>query len=260
MNREPNYNKKNGAESAGRTNDFPAVAPAMGMLFDRLRELYLYREPELLAAVRGGDRREARRIINHLLVHIYSAGEERNELLKGLLLELIVVMSRAAVEAGAPQSEVLGLGFRHLTELAAIQDDEELAIWLRDACERIFTAVERCQPSTLSLPLTRALDFMRQHLARELTRDEVARAAGISPGHLSELMKERTGRSFVDQLRELRVEKAGQLLAQTGDSLSDIALACGFCDQSYFTRVFRDARGLTPRQYRMSLRSPETAS
>ena len=67
-------------------------------------------------------------------------------------------------------------------------------------------------------------------------------------------MKERTGRSFVDLLRDLRVEKACQLLAQTGDTLSDIALACGFCDQSYFTRVFRDARGMTPRQYRASAR------
>ena len=60
-------------------------------------------EPLLLAAIRRGDRGEARRIINHVLVHIYSAGEERSDLLKGLLLELVVMISRAAVEAGAVQ-------------------------------------------------------------------------------------------------------------------------------------------------------------
>ncbi len=249
---------KSGAEAGAAANDFPEVTASCAPLFDRIRELYLYREPDLLAAVRGGDRREARRIINHLLVHIYSAGEERSDLLKGLLLELVVAMSRAAVEAGAPQSEVLGLGFKHLTELAAIDDDEDLSAWLRNACERIFSAVERCQPSSLSPSITRALDFMRNYLEREITRDEVARAAGVSPGHLSELMKDRTGRSFVDLLRELRVEKACQRLAQTEDTLSDIALACGFCDQSYFTHVFREARGMTPRQYRTSARPPET--
>lgn len=238
-------------------NDFPEVPSSATNLFDRIRELYLYREPDLLAAVKGGDRREARRLINHLLVHIYSAGQERNELLKGLLLELVVVMSRAAVEAGAPQQAVLGLGFRHLTELADLEDDEDLSAWLRNAFERIFDAVEQSQPSSLSPSIAKAMDYMRSNLERDITRNDVARAAGISSSHLSELMKERTGRSFVDLLRDLRVEKACQRLAQTEDSLSDIALSCGFCDQSYFTNVFREARGMTPRQYRASARTPD---
>ena len=110
--------------------------------FDTIREFYLYEEPALLGAIRLGDRREARRIINHVLVHIYSAGQERSELLKGLLLELVVMISRAAVEAGASQSEVLGMRFSHLTELAEIDDDEALAAWLRGTLERIFTAIE----------------------------------------------------------------------------------------------------------------------
>ncbi len=126
-----------------QNNDFPPVALDPDLPYDRIRELYLYEEPSLLASIRRGDRREAIRIINLLLVHIYSAGAERSELLKGLLLELVVMMSRAAVEAGAAQSEVLGMRFRHLTELAAIEDDEHLAAWLRESLVRIFEAVER---------------------------------------------------------------------------------------------------------------------
>ena len=127
-----------------QNNDFPAVTLDSERPFDRIRELYLYEEPVLLASIRRGDRKEATRIITLLLVHIYSMGEERSELLKGLLLELVVMMSRAAVEAGASQSEVLGLGFRHLTELANISDDEQLAEWLRQSLFRIFEAVEHC--------------------------------------------------------------------------------------------------------------------
>lgn len=69
----------------------------------------------------------ARRIINHVLVHIYSAGEERSDLLKGLLLEFVVMISRAAVEAGASQTECLGINFQLLTDLSKIEDDEPLA-------------------------------------------------------------------------------------------------------------------------------------
>jgi hypothetical protein len=51
-------------------NDFPAVPLLDHRPYDRIREFYLYQEPALLAAMRRGDRGEAMRIINHVLVHI----------------------------------------------------------------------------------------------------------------------------------------------------------------------------------------------
>ncbi len=239
-------------------NDFPAMVQDDERPFDRIREFYLYQEPALLAAIKLGDRREARRIINHLLVHIYSAGEERNELLKGLLLELVVMISRAAVEAGASQTELLGMRFSHLAELAEIDDDEALAAWLRGTLERIFTAMERHQSFDVPVLVSASLRFMRQHMARELTRAELARHVGISPGHLSQLLKERSGRSFVELLREVRVQAACELLIQTPKSLAEIAVDCGFCDQSYLTHVFRALRGMTPKQYRDTSRPAVT--
>lgn len=235
-----------------RMNDYPQVLLDRDRPYDQIRELYLYREPELLAAIRCGDRRGARKIINHLLVHIYSAGEERSELLKGLLLELVVMMARAAVEAGATQTEVLGLHFQHLVELANIDDDEELARWLSRAFERIFVEIEKQEGAGASPRVARALIFIRENLSRDITREEVARHAGISSGHFSHLVRESTGRSFSELLRAFRVEAACGLLRSTDRSLADIAVSCGFCDQSYFSHVFRELKGMTPRQFRES--------
>jgi AraC-like DNA-binding protein len=238
-------------------NYFPAVAADEERPFDRIREFYLYEEPGLLAAIKLGDRREARRIINHLLVHIYSAGEERNELLKGLLLELVVMISRAAVEAGASQTELLGMRFSHLAELAEIDDDEALAAWLRGTLERIFTAMERQQRFDVPVLVSATLRYLRGHIVGEVTREEIARHVGISPGHLTQLLKERTGRSFVELLREVRVQVACELLLQTDKPLAEVAADCGFCDQSYLTHVFKALRGMTPKQYRDSARSSD---
>ena len=239
-------------------NYFPVVAANEERPFDRIREFYLYEEPALLAAIKLGDRREARRIINHLLVHIYSAGGERNELLKGLLLELVVMISRAAVEAGASQTELLGMRFSHLAELAEIDDDEALAAWLRGTLERIFTAMEQQQRFDVPVLVTSTLRFMREHIVGELTREDLARHVGISPGHLTQLLKERTGRSFVELLREVRVQAACELLVQTDKPLAEVAADCGFCDQSYLTHVFKALRGMTPKQYRDNARSADT--
>lgn len=242
-----------------QNNDFPSIALDPAFPFDRIRELYLYEEPALLASIRRGDRKGATKIINLLLVHIYSAGAQRSELLKGLLLELIVMMSRAAVEAGASQSEVLGLRFQHLTELAAIDDDERLARWLRECVVRIFETVELHQKAALPSIVARALKIIREESAGTLTRAEVARKAGVSPSHLAGLLQERTGRSFTELVREARIERACELLRTSDHSMAAIADECGFCDQSYFTHVFLKIKKSTPKQYRDGVpRAPKT--
>lgn len=238
-------------------NDFPAISMEGHRPYDRIRELYMLQEPLLLAAIRRGDRGEARHIINHVLVHIYSVGAERSELLKGLLLELVVMISRAAVEAGASQSEVLGLNFRSLTELAGIEDDEDLAAWLRKMLEHSFSILERHQNTPPPQALGKAMTYMRANCSRDIGRDEVARHAGVSPSHFSRLIKERTGRSFTELLRQCRVERACDLLGDENLSLAEIADQCGFCDQSYFTHVFRRLKGRTPKQFRAaSIKKP----
>jgi AraC-like DNA-binding protein len=230
--------------------DYPPV-PLDGLRpYDRIRELYQYEEPALLAALARGDRPEATRMVNYILVHVYSAGQERSDLLKGLLLELVVMMSRAAIAAGSSPSEVLGLNYQSLTDLAGIDDDEGLASWLRAMFDRVSEAmrprVELAQPAAVPL----ALGYMRGSLHLDVTLEETARHAGVSPRHLSRLLRQHTGRSFTQLLREIRIERSSELLATSDESLATVANLAGFCDQAYFTHVFRRARRMTPRQFR----------
>lgn len=240
-------------------NDFPAVEMLEQRPYDRIREFYLYEEPALMAAMRRCDRGEATRIINHILVHIYSAGQERSDLLKGLLLEIVVMVSRAAVEAGAMQSEVLDMNFQCIRELAGIEDDEHLARWLRAAMERMFAAMERREDFAPPMLVAKALRYMREHLHSDVSRDETAYHAGASPSHFSRLLRERTGQSFTDMLRHCRVNRACEMLEETESSLAEIAGECGFCDQSYFTHVFQKIKGITPRQFREARRRKQAA-
>ena len=59
-----------------------------------------------------------------------------------------------------------------------------------------------------------------------------------------------TGSTFKEYLSMVRVEESKRLLANTDYSLIDIAVATGFQDQSYFSKVFKRYTGLTPGQYR----------
>lgn len=220
--------------------------------YDGIRDLYLREEAGLLAAIKRGERPAAREIINRVLVGIYHTARSRPELLKSLALELVVVMSRAAVEAGADPAGVLGCNFESATALAGLSDEEEVSRWLSGMLERVMDAIRDNRQFPNAVLLGRAVAYMEEHLAEPLDRDSVARAAGLSGSHFSRLIKEKTGRTFTDLMAQYRVDHAKAMLRRTGKSLIQIALECGFEDQNYFSRVFKRYTGSTPRAYRES--------
>jgi AraC-like DNA-binding protein len=79
---------------------------------------------------------------------------------------------------------------------------------------------------------------------------EIARFCGLSAGHFARAFRRSTGLAPHAWLLNARVERAMVLLRQPGKSLSEIALACGFADQSHFGRVFTRLTGQSPRAWR----------
>ena len=102
----------------------------------------------------------------------------------------------------------------------------------------------------MPLVITKALKIIREEACGEITREDLAQRVGVSPSHLAVLLRERTGRSFTDLVREARIERACELLGNLELSVAAIACECGFCDQSYFTHVFQSIKKATPKQYR----------
>ena len=124
--------------------------------------------------------------------------------------------------------------------------------------EQLIDAIEANNGRPSPVLLAGGLEFMEAHLADDLTREPTARVAGLSPSHFSHLMRAKTRWSFTELLTWLRVDRACQLLVRTDTPLAQIALECGFGDQSYFTRVFRKRMGRTPGDYRHG--HPQAAS
>ncbi len=96
----------------------------------------------------------------------------------------------------------------------------------------------------------RAKDFMLERLDSELSLVEVAEVCGLSSNYFARAFKQSTGLPPYRWLLHQRVERAKDFLTHTSDTLSDIALACGFADQSHFTRVFSRIAGINPGSWR----------
>jgi AraC family transcriptional regulator len=104
--------------------------------------------------------------------------------------------------------------------------------------------------------LRRVLDFISAHLDGDPTIAELARECALSSGYFTRAFRRTTGVSPHQWLIRRRVERARQLLLGNGLGLADIALVCGFVDQSHLTRVFTKLEGLSPGRWRQRHRKP----
>lgn len=215
-----------------------------------LRRMYLLEEPTLVAAIRRGDRGEARAALNRLLVAMLHQAGTRLDLAKSFFMELVASMTRTAVEAGGDPQALLGANFASLAELAGLDDEEQLAAWLGPMLEQVLDALAEHRRSTDQVLLANAVRYMSEHCGEDLGRDRVADLACMSPSHFSRQFRKHFGQSFGELLNRMRIDRAAELLTRTDRPLSVIGLECGFADQSYFTKVFRKHRGKTPLAYR----------
>ena len=115
--------------------------------------------------------------------------------------------------------------------------------------------IDRWQPSARAPSLDakrlrRVLDFIEARLTDDISLDDLAREACLSPYHFSRLFHEATGRPPHRYLSERRVQEAQRMLRSKGSSITEIALDTGFGSQANFARTFRKIAGVTPSQYR----------
>lgn len=101
----------------------------------------------------------------------------------------------------------------------------------------------------------RAYEMMQDRCCESITVREIAATVDVHPYHLARVTRTVTGQSPGELLRQHRVQRAAALLTRTTKAIGEIALACGYSDQSQFTRSFRRAYGATPAAYRRGSRN-----
>jgi LacI family transcriptional regulator len=97
----------------------------------------------------------------------------------------------------------------------------------------------------------RAMRFLWDHLDQPLSVDDIAREAKVSRRVLERAFRQHLGRGVAAELRRKRLERCCELLVTTERTIADIARSVGFECPRYLYEVFRKARNMTPRQYRL---------
>lgn len=121
--------------------------------------------------------------------------------------------------------------------------------------EELYTKSQDSQPGSPKkmLPLKAALEWIEAHYSETITLYDLARTAGMSPTYFCRYFQALTHQTPFEYLNCYRVERACHQITTTELSSTEIAYNCGFNDSSYFIRIFKKYKGMTPRQYARSM-------
>ncbi len=94
------------------------------------------------------------------------------------------------------------------------------------------------------------LAFIETHFRKDVYAEAVAERFGISRGYVCRIVKSSTGLSVVEFIHQRRIEEAKRLLGESKDCIYEIADQVGFKCPCYFSKVFKELEGVSPKEYR----------
>ncbi len=138
-------------------------------------------------------------------------------------------------------------GFDSVLELLSILHDLSLTRGIQLLSDVSF-AEEK--PTIVNRRVEQVYDYIRTNFHKQITLSEISKMVGMTEVSFSRFFKKTTCKTFVDSINEIRLGNASRMLMDSSFSISEIAYKCGFKNQSYFNRLFKEKKGETPKAFR----------
>jgi YesN/AraC family two-component response regulator len=222
------------------------VEPELKTNDKQIRDL----EDKLVHAVRAGNVQDAKSFIEQLFStrSIYSGLQTQLTTIHAI--ELLTLVARTAIEAGAGVHAMYKLTNRAFLKLMQAQSNNQISLMLAHTVEMAISLLEIVETNDTTALIRQGIYYIHQHYTEDITLEAVAGYVHVSSSYFSSLFKEKTSVSFTVYVNRMKIERAKKLLKNSEMTLTDIAMALGFCSQSYFSSVFKKHVGMSPKQFR----------
>jgi two-component system response regulator YesN len=199
---------------------------------------------ELLLAKRPDAVEEAvERWVSLIRTNEYAPEAVKDWVLK-LLLDLRLKMQslqllRPGLSADTPHKEIV-----HIDSLS------ELKQWLIEHVQAMAALAGMGAGTGIRPEVVQACQYVSLNLDKRISLEEVAEHLFLNPSYFSRMFKKETGENFIEYVTRMKMERAKELLDQTGHSVGKICELLGYDNQSYFIKIFKSHVGVTPAEYR----------
>lgn len=209
-------------------------------------------ETRLLYEIHHLETEQAKKTL-HLLIDRISlrAGKQTIRGVKHYFRVLSSIMARKLYENQVPSKKAFAFNAACIEMIDYHMNDAAFLQFADDLIDFFISVIsERKQPTFSHQTVNKVILFINDEVESELSVDDIAKYFQVSTSHLSRIFREHVGITLVEYLNVRRVEESQYYLRHTNKSISDISKQYHFCNQSYFTRIFKKYTEVTPKQFR----------
>ncbi len=219
--------------------------------FDEIEDFFEL-ETKLLLEIHHLDAEQAKETL-HLIIDRISlrAGKHTIRGVKHYFSILSSIMARKLYENQIPSKRAFAFNAACIQMIDDHMNDAEFLQFADDLIDFfVLIIAERQQPTFSHQTVNNVILFINNEVESDLSVEEIAMQFQVSTSHLSRIFREHVGITLVEYLNVRRVEESQYYLRHTNKSISEISQQYHFCNQSYYTRIFKKYTEVTPKQFR----------
>jgi len=206
---------------------------------------------KLLDCIKVGDKTNLGSTLSEYLQVFEVFIQDRPELMKYHLYELIGSMIDTAIVAGGNKDRLNQMATQYFGDLERFIHMKLLHNWLRRVSSEITTIVSQVYESRSQVLIDKAKNYIQSHLADpHLASKEIANEIFLSRSYFLYLFKKETGQTLMEYVKLLRIERAKELLFKSNKTITDIAFEVGFNNSNHFSNIFSKVVGISALNYR----------
>jgi len=229
----------------------------MEMLQDSTSDYALQFKESLLQftnTLKKGDTDAAQRELKNFMLKTNFASSQNLTACKNELDALNLYCQMAVMDTPVHASHVLKLCSQLAVKIRQLNGRESLAAMSSEICHKYCLLVKNYAFPEYSQTTRAVINYIYLHLDEELSSSLLAEILKKNPTSLSAAFSREVGMSITNYIHQTRINEAIRYFNTTNMSVSEVAVAVGFQDFAYFSRLFRRQAGCSPREYRQKIR------
>ncbi|MCI1966280.1 MAG: AraC family transcriptional regulator [Oscillospiraceae bacterium] len=186
--------------------------------------------------------------INMLNRAVLSSDSMRS--LKNSIICSCTFFTRAVIDAGVFPDIAFTYSDTFIQEIEKMNTMAEVRNYEQEIVRKFVKLVRENNSKDYSIPVFNAMQYLINNLSQKLSLAEIAKHAYVHPNYLSGLFKKETGCSITEFISRQRIEESTYFVAYTDFEIADISNFYHFCNQSYFSTLFKRYLSVSPNDYR----------
>ena len=173
---------------------------------------------------------------------------------KNYCIIMNTLLRKAAEEGGVHPLHIHHLSSKLALRIEQVGETKQIPALMREMFSAYCRLVHKHTTAHFSPVVKKTVLLIDADLSAELSLRSLAEAQHVSPGYLSTVFRKETGKTLSAYLRDARIHRAMHLLSTTGLQIQTVASLCGIMDVQYFSKLFKQQTGKTPKEYRAAAR------